>query len=259
MPYRWLPRELDLLHAFAERCVRAVERFQLLHDLAAREEQVRRLAGQLLEAEHDERLRISRELHDEAGQSMLFLRLHLEMIEKTAPPDLRPRLSEAREVSERIIDEIRRVIASLRPSAVEELGLPAAIRHLAERMRALYPVRMRLRTKGYLARPGRTTEAAVYRVVQECFQNVARHSSALHVNLSLKSTDKLVELNIEDDGSGFDLGSTVAQPNSFGLKGMRERVTLLGGRLQIRSSPGEGTAISVEVPLQPAKATESGC
>ena len=95
-PYRWLPRELDLLDAFAERCLRGAERARLIRDLAAREERVRSLAAHLLQAEEEERRRISRELHDEAGQSMLFLRLHLEMLEKDAPPDLQPKLAEAR-------------------------------------------------------------------------------------------------------------------------------------------------------------------
>ena len=84
-------RELDLLDAFAERCLRAAERTRLIRDLAAREEQVRSLAAHLLQAEEEELRRLSRELHDEAGQSMLFLRLHLEMLEKSAPPDLRHR------------------------------------------------------------------------------------------------------------------------------------------------------------------------
>ena len=144
-PYRWLPRELDLLNAFAERCLRGAERARLMEDLAAREEQVRSLAAHLLEAEDEERRRISRELHDEAGQSMLFLRLHLEMLERTAPDDLRPKLAEARAVTERIIAEVRRIIAALHPSAVEAMGLPAAIRHLAARFRKLYPVKLRLR------------------------------------------------------------------------------------------------------------------
>ena len=106
---------------------------------------MRSLAAHLLQAEEEERRRISRELHDEAGQSMLFLRLHLEMLEKSAPPDLVPKLAEARGVAERIIAEIRRIIAALNPSAVEELGLPAAIRHLSARFRKLYPIKLHLR------------------------------------------------------------------------------------------------------------------
>jgi signal transduction histidine kinase len=248
-PYRWLPRELDLLNAFAERCLRGAERARLIQDLAAREQQVRSLAAHLLQAEEEERRRIGRELHDEAGQSMLFLRLHLEMLEKSAPPDLQPKLAEARGVTERIIAEVRRIIAALHPTAVEELGLPAAIRHLSARFRKLYPIKLRIKLTPGSANLPRETGTAIYRVVQECYQNIGKHSRASGVNLLLKSTDTLVELNVKDDGVGFDVDSAVAQPNSFGLKGMRERVALLGGHLEIRSSPGHGTTIAMRLPI----------
>ena len=248
-PYQWLPRELDLLDAFAERCLRGAERTRLIQDLAAREEQVRSLAAHLLQAEEEERRRLSRELHDEAGQSMLFLRLHLEMLEKSAPPDLQPKLAEAREVAERIIAEVRRIIAALHQSVVEELGLPAAIRRLSARFRKLYPVKLRLRLTPDGARLPREMETAIYRVVQECYQNIAKYSEASRINLLLRSTDTLLELNVEDDGVGFEVDRAVAQPKSFGLKGMRERVALLGGRLEIRSSPGHGATIAMRLPI----------
>lgn len=247
--YRWLPRELDLLNVFAERCLRGAERARLIRDLAAREERVRSLAAHLLQAEEDERRRISRELHDEAGQSMLFLRLHLEMLEKGATPDLRPKLAEARGVTERIIAEIRRIIGALTPSAVEELGLAAAIRHLSARFRKLYPMQLRVRLTPYGARLPRETEATVYRIVQECYQNIAKHSQASRVKLLLRLTDTLLELNVEDDGIGFDVERAAAQPKSFGLKGMRERIALLGGQFEIRSSPGHGATLSIRLPI----------
>jgi len=247
--YRWLPRELDLLNAFAERCLRGAERARLMQDLASREEQVRSLAAHLLRGEEEERRRISRELHDEAGQSLLFLRLHLEMLEKSAPAGMQAKLSEARGVAERIIGEIRRIIAALHPSAVEELGLAAAIRHLSARFRKLYPMHLRLRLKPYEARLSREIETTIYRVVQECYQNIGKHSGASRVNLLMRSTDTLLELNVEDDGVGFEVERAVAQPESFGLKGMRERVALMGGHLEIRSMPGQGTRIAMRLPI----------
>jgi signal transduction histidine kinase len=248
-PYRWLPRELDLLQAFGERCLRGAERVRMIQDLEAREEQVRSLAAHLLQAQEEERRRIRRELHDEAGQSMLFLRLHLELLEKDAPADLKPRLAEARQTSERIIAEIRRIMAALHSSAVEELGLRAAIRHLSARFRKLYPIKVRLRLNPYDGRLSRETETTIYRVVQESYQNIAKHSGASRVNLLLRSTDILLELNIDDDGVGFEVDRAVAQPKSFGLKGLRERVALLGGRLEVRSSPGHGATINMRLPI----------
>jgi signal transduction histidine kinase len=248
-PYRWLPRELELLGAFAERCLQAAERVRLIEELTAREAQVRSLAAHLLRAEEDERSRISRELHDEAGQSMLFLRLHLEMLERDAPDTLRGKLAEARGVAERIIAEMRRIIAALNPSAIEELGLRAAIRHLGARFRRLYSMNLRIRLTPYTAHLSRETEAAIYRVVQECFQNIAKHSGASCVKLLLRSTDTLLELSVEDDGIGFDVDGAVAQPKSFGLKGMRERVALMGGCLDVRSTPGHGATIAMRLPI----------
>ena len=249
IPYRWLPRELDLLNAFAERTLRAAERTRLIRDLAAREEQVRAFAGHLLQAEEEERRRIGREIHDEAGQSLLFLRLNLEMLEKRAPPALQAKLADTRRVAERIISEIRRIIAALNPLVVEQLGLPSAVRHLSARFRRLYPIKLRVRLSACRGRLPREAETTIYRAVQECYQNIARHSAASRVNLSLRSTDKSLELHIEDDGVGFDVDSAVGQPGSFGLRGMRERVALLGGRLEIRSRSGHGARISVRLPL----------
>jgi chemotaxis family two-component system sensor kinase Cph1 len=180
----------------------------------------------------------------------VFLRLHLEMIEKIAPPEIRAKVAEGRVVVERIIAEIRRIIAALHPSSVEELGLAAAIRHLSTRFRKLYPMKLRLRLALPAARLPRDIETAIYRVVQECYQNIAKHSTASRVNLLLKSTDVLLELKVEDDGVGFDVDSAVALPNSFGLKGMRERVALLGGCLEMRSSPGHGSTIAVRLPIR---------
>ena len=86
-------------------------------------------------------------------------------------------------------------------------------------------------------------------MVQECYQNIGKHSGASRVNLLLRSTDTLLELNVEDDGVGFEVDRAVAQPKSFGLKGMRERIALLGGRLEIRSSPGHGATIAMRLPI----------
>jgi len=217
----------------------------------------RRLAGHLMQAQEEERLRISREIHDEAGQSMLFLRLHLEMLERAAPPEMREKLAEARRVTERIISEIRRVVAALSPSVLQQLGLAAAIRHLSTNFRKLYPIKLQVRMEARCDRLPRALESTIYRVVQECYQNIAKHSQASHVNLSLGAADTLLELNVEDDGIGFEVDSAVAQPKCFGLTGMRERVAIWGGRLEIRSSPGHGAKVCVRLPI-PVPAASSG-
>jgi two-component system sensor histidine kinase DegS len=137
------------------------------------------------------------------------------------------------------------------------LGLPAAIRHLSARFRKLYPIKLRLRLTPYGVRLPRETETAVYRVVQEAYQNIGKHSQASRVNLLLTSTDTLLELNVADDGIGFEVGRAMAQPKSFGLNGMRERIALLGGRLEIHSSPGHGATIAMRLPIPPVGDSQS--
>jgi signal transduction histidine kinase len=250
-PYDWLPRELELLEVAAERCILAAQKARLMEDLAAREEQVRGLAEHLIQVEEMERRRVSRELHDEAGQSLLYIRLRLEMLERTVPaehPTLAAELRELRDLLEKNIVEIRRIIGALSPAVLAQLGLAPALRQLVSQLRRRHPARVRLQISR-LARLPEKTEAMVYRLVQECCNNIIKHSSATHVNLSLRSADGVLRLNVEDDGVGFQVEEALAKRDSFGLAGIRERVALLGGRFDIRSSPGMGTKMKIELPL----------
>ena len=118
--YPWLPRELTMLHAVSARCNEAIQRVRMQNEL-------RRLEAEARRAEEAERRRIGRDLHDETGQSLVWLRLHLEMLEGEAPAGLRPGLAQAREVTERAVEDLRRTIAALSPAVVERLGLAAAL------------------------------------------------------------------------------------------------------------------------------------
>lgn len=241
--FEWLPRERELLAAAAERCWMAIEKARLVEGLAAREEQVRQLAEHMLHVEEAERRRISRELHDEAGQSMLCIRLQMEMLETALPETMalqRQQLREVRNTTEHTILEIRRLIAALSPAVLEQLGLGAALRQLVNRFRQVSPARVRLA----LTRLGpvpKKTEMIVYRLVQECFNNIAKHSNATAVNLSVITADGYLKLNVDDNGVGFNVEEALARRDSFGLSGMRERVALLGGNFQVESNPGVST------------------
>jgi signal transduction histidine kinase len=253
--YEWLPREQELLAAAAERCLMAAEKARLMEDLARREEQVRGLAEHMLHVEEIERRRISRELHDEAGQSLLCIRLQMELIEQALPDDAnetRDKLREAREMTERTILEMRRLISALSPAVLEQLGLGAALRQLVNRFQRLHSA---CRVKLQLAKMGslpQQLETISYRLVQECFNNIGKHAGATLVNVWLVSADGVLKLIVEDNGVGFIVEEALAKRESFGLSGMRERVALLGGRFQVESrmeSPKRGTKISIELPI----------
>lgn len=245
-PYPWLPRELALLHATGARCFEAMERTRM-------QGEVRRLEAEARLAEEEERRRIGRDLHDEAAQSLVLLRLQLEMMEKDAPAPFGPRLAQARLIAERTVDELRRTIAALSPAVVERLGLVAALRQLAARFRQQQSAAVSLRISRGIAGLSGEAQEAVYRVAKEALQNVFKHSQATSVKLLLVSTDKKIRLSIRDDGAGFSPQRAEGRPLSFGLSGMRERAALLGGTLLLRSAPGKGATVILELPRASAK------
>jgi signal transduction histidine kinase len=257
--YGSLPRERELLKAAAQRCVLSLDKLRLTENLAQSEEQVRRLARRMIQVEEAERRRISRDLHDEAGQSLLCIRLRLEILEAAAEaardPGLHTGIAETRQLTERAILETRRLIAALSPSLLSQMGLEAALRQLVQRFRDVFPGRVRLRS-GRLGRLRQEVEITVYRVVQECCNNIARHSQATAVNLSVELADESVRVIVEDNGVGFDTNEAFHRGGSFGLAGMRERVMLLGGQFSIdsrrpgtRRKAGQGTTLRISVPV----------
>jgi signal transduction histidine kinase len=248
-PYPWLPRELALLHAIGARCHEAIERARLQTEL-------RRLEAEARRAEEEERRRIGRDLHDETGQSLVWLRLHLEMLEREAPPSLRPGLAQAREVTERAVEDLRRTIAALSPAVVERLGLASALRQLVARFRKQNVAQVEVRIQDGIEGVSMETQEVIYRIAQESLQNVLKHSGSSRVKLLLKSADKNIRLSVHDDGAGFDPGSA-AKPMSFGLAGMRDRAALLGGTLTVSSAPGKGANILLEIPRKSANGNHS--
>jgi signal transduction histidine kinase len=250
-PYPWLPREATLLNAVAERCQEAIEKARL-------QGEIRRLEAEARRAEEEERRRIGRELHDEAGQSLLLLRLQLEMMERDADGELGPRLAEARGVAERTVEELRRIVAALSPAVLERLGLEAAIRQLATRFRKMHPAEIRIRISGGWKQLSQQSQEVIYRVAQESLQNIVKHSQATRVKLLVQSTDKSIRLSVSDNGAGFLKEAALSKPMSFGLAGMRERAALLQGALAIRSAPGKGVTVMLELPQGSAAVTLHG-
>jgi len=249
--YPWLPREMTLLNAVAERCREAIEKVRL-------EAEIRRLEAESRRAEEEERRRIGRELHDDAAQSLALLRLQLEMMERDAGAEMRPRLAEARGITERTVEELRRIVAALSPAVLERLGLEAAIRQLAARFRKMHPAAIRVRMSGTWEGLPRPSQEVIYRVAQESLRNIAKHSQATSVNLLLQSTDRIIRLSVSDNGAGFTEEAALSKPMSFGLAGMRERAALLDGNLAIRSAPGKGVTVVLQLPQDSAAGTHHG-
>ena len=207
------------------------------------------LSRHLLRAQEEERKRISRELHDAAGQGLMVLRLFLGSVAgENASADLRERIQEAIGMVDRTISDLRRLIARLSPRTLEEMGLIAAIRKEARELGRNTGMRARLVLGANLPELDDETELAIYRAVQEALNNIAKHSQAKTFSVSLEAGSEQLRLRVEDDGVGF---AGTSRSRSFGLFGMRERIAVLGGTVRVRTRAGKGTQILVSVPLTP--------
>lgn len=249
--YNCLPREMKLFEAIAERCALAIDKAQLLEELHEREEQIRALGEHMMKVEEEERRRISRELHDEVGQSLLVVRLYLEMIQGMVGDENKQasaKLAETRKVVEDTIVEMRRLISALSPSVLQALGLPASIRQFVRNLGRTFPGRVRVRMSELDELP-EGPKIMMYRLVQECFTNAVKHSCADNVSLQVSRKNGSVCMKLHDDGVGFDVKDAARKRESFGLAGMRERVALLGGEIDIQTTPGQGTRVSIAIPV----------
>jgi signal transduction histidine kinase len=236
------PEDEDILLSFAASAATAVATAQSVAEGRVRES---------IAATERERGRWARELHDESLQSLAGLRVLLSAARRSDPEEVDRLLVRGIEQVDTAIGEMRRLIAELRPSTLDELGLGAALEALAERTVASGSVELRveldLAVEGgrHDARLLAEIEDTVYRLVQEALNNALHHGEAECVTVDVSEEDGTLRVRVEDDGRGFDPG---APTEGFGLIGMRERAELAGGKLELRSAPGEGTTIVATVP-----------
>jgi signal transduction histidine kinase len=207
----------------------------------------------LLHAQERERKRISRELHDETGQALMLLRLHLGILAaKVENRDCQLQILEATELLDRTITGLRRIIGRLSPRVLEELGLLAAIRKEVLELGKGTGIKARLKLPDQLGELDREIQIAAYRCVQEALHNVAKHSQARNLNIEVERRGNRLNLLVQDNGVGMaNQGQTPSR--GFGLGGMRERVAALGGTLRITSSSPRGTSIRIGFPLANGK------
>jgi PAS domain S-box-containing protein len=215
------------------------------------EERRRRLLGKIVSAQEDERSRIARELHDAIGQSLTALTVGLRALEQSSlDPDVRRRGAHLRQIAADTIREVRRLSRGLRPSALDDLGLEAALAQYAAEYAENHGLSVDYRSSGFGGERLRgAVETAVYRIAQEALTNVARHAHARAIEVRLRRAADTIELTVRDDGNGF-----VSHLDHLGIAGMRERAALLDGTCAIESRPGNGTLVRVVIPLAMAAA-----
>jgi two-component system, NarL family, sensor histidine kinase UhpB len=204
----------------------------------------RRAGSAALRAQEEERSRVARDLHDEVSQSLTGLLLRLEAVREAAPPELEPELAETRSLANRAMRELLSLARQLRPTALDDLGLAAAIAGQVEQVRRP-DLAAELTAEGDFSDLDDDVQLVVYRVAQEALTNAARHSEAQRVEVSLRRCGDGVELEVADDGRGFAFEQS---ERGLGIGGMRERALLIGAELTIESRPGHGTTVRLSVP-----------
>jgi signal transduction histidine kinase len=213
------------------------------------------LVRRLILAQEEERRRVAYELHDGLAQTAAGAHLHLRAFARRHRPD-RPaekeELDRAVELAQRVVREARTVVAELRPTVLDDLGLEAALEAEVEELRR---DGWRVDFEADLGpdRLAPATETALFRVAQEALRNARKYAQTRRARVALRSAERAVRLEVQDWGRGFDPAAIPAGAGPgerIGLSGMRERVALLGGRCEVHSQPGAGTRIVAEVPLR---------
>jgi signal transduction histidine kinase len=208
-------------------------------------QQLRDLSGQLVTAQEDERRKLSRELHDQLGQTMSALVTELGRLEHDGSLNepLKERASAARQLAEENVRSIRDTALLLRPSMLDDLGLVPALRWQAREVRRRSDLKVRVLTEDELEGLPDAYSTCIFRVVQEALHNCVKHAKANEAKVILRRTPEGLLVSVQDDGTGFNPAE-----RGMGLLGMEERITRLGGKLRIESQPGHGTVLSMLFP-----------
>ncbi|HEY8560145.1 MAG TPA: PAS domain S-box protein [Pyrinomonadaceae bacterium] len=233
----------------AEKAVRDAEK-------AVRDKEI---LQKLVAAQEDERKRISRDLHDELGQQLTALRLKLDHVQKMCDDaELCDKIDEIEHIAKSIDNGVDFLAWELRPAALDDLGLVAALDNYVRQWSHYSGVSAELIVSSLKkTRFAPETETNLYRIVQEALNNTQKHAKAKSVEVMLEKRDDLIVMLIEDDGVGFNAGNKKNSLKGLGLTGMKERAALIGGTLEVESAPGKGTTVFVRVPASSAKGRNS--
>jgi signal transduction histidine kinase len=252
-PNFFTQRHAGLAKALAAHAALALNNARMFAQISETQEQLCGLSAQVIEAQETERQKIAVELHDHAGQALLGLRAELQILKHYIPPDSAQALEQIHYLDEVVLEicqDLRQLAHDLRPPILTELGLvPALEQYLDEFSRRMQmPATFEFEHEREISRIPANIELVCYRIVQEALTNLAKHAQATKAKITLALAPERLTLSVIDDGVGFSPYAK-KEVEGFGLIGIRERVTAVGGQMQIYSQPGRGTQISVEIPL----------
>ena len=252
-PRQWNEDEIRLLSLIANTAAQALERARLFKQVQGGRERLQSLSRQLAQAQEIERRNLARELHDQLGQALTAIKINLNAIKIQAGEASTTTLIEKVIVAtDHAIEQTRNLSLDLRPSVLDDLGLWAALRWYFHRHASQTEITLYFEAAETELRFPAHIETTCFRVAQEAFTNILRHAQAHQVSVRITPEKNALELEIRDDGIGFDVAAAFAQADagiSLGLINMQERADLENGSLTIKSAPGEGTSLVLRLPI----------
>ncbi|MGE3599443.1 MAG: GAF domain-containing sensor histidine kinase, partial [Dehalococcoidia bacterium] len=224
---------------------------QRVRELAEANAQLQRLTSLVINAQEEERRRLSRDLHDDTAQALTSILVRMRLLARQAVKDeVRHGLLDLLDLTTQALDDVRRMALDLRPSTLDDLGLVPAVESYAREFAERWGIDVRV-SAVVGKRLARDRELIVYRIVQEALANIAKHAGATRVAIDFRREHDHLAVTVHDDGRGFDVAATLTmRERGLGLFGMQERAQLAGGYLNLRSAPGAGTTVTLVVPLR---------
>lgn len=246
--------DLTFLQTISDHVAVALTNARLLQELREKERVRGLLLNKVVTAQEEERRRISHELHDQIGQLLTALLIQLQLLERDlSEPSLRERLQTLKQLAEEISSHLHHIAWELRPPALDELGLMAALERLTEEWSKRFNIPCEFIADGSVngeIQPEITI--GIFRIVQEALTNIAKHAKASHARVSVQRDDSELVVTVEDNGVGFKVKDIMKHPDEnkrLGLLGMMERAAMLSGTLTIDSKPGKGTKVQLRIPI----------
>lgn len=247
--------DIELLEALASSAAIAIENARLFERIDMGQEQLRQLANKVISAQEEERQRLSQELHDEAGQALVALKMRLTLLQMDLPAgseSIKEQLAEAITLTEDTMHRLRATAKALRPPALDAAGLNPTLEGLCREFAGWAKLPVNYQGADIKALSD-TAKISLYRFLQEALTNVAKHAQASQILVKLEVNHNAVRLKVQDDGRGFDKDVILGmkgKPQGIGLLGMRERLELLNGWLEIETAPGRGASLIAYIPLK---------
>ncbi len=206
----------------------------------------------LIKAQEEERKKIARELHDEIGQALTAIKINLEILRKKLDPNLLSYIEDSINLIDKTIDQVRNLSLNLRPSLLDDLGLSPSLKWYIEKGKNRSNLNIEYIFDFDQEKINKDLAIVIFRIIQESIINIIKHAQAKNVFLEVKEEEKNIIINIKDDGIGFDaenIWEKVKEGRALGILGIKERVELFNGKMELKSKRGEGTEIRVVLPF----------